>query len=274
MRSHYLPQHDAFIRWHEIVGDEPPVVYLPGLGIPSTANFHSVATHPVMRGRRALLIDYLGCGVSDHTDRFKHTLEEHSDTIAAVLDACRVRACSIVGHSMGGSVGISLALSRPDLVENLIVSESNLTAGGGASSRPIAAFALEEFVAREFPRAQAERRRDAANGDSGATFLAGAWAHVDPVGLHGNATTLVNIPSDFKERFLRLDVPRTFIYGRQDYPGEGAPVRPDAPDPQELTESGVRIAVVAEAGHHMMLDNLDGYISVLRSALRAGNNFA
>ena len=85
---------------------------------------------------------------------------------------------------------------------------------------------------------------------------------------------MVNISSDFKERFLRLDVPRTFIYGQQNYPCEGGTVRPDAPDPRELGKSGVNIGVVAGAGHHMMLDNLDGYISVLRTALQAGDNLA
>ncbi len=60
-------------------------------------------------------------------------MENHAETVASILDHENIKSAIVVGHSMGGTVAIILAISRPDLVSKLIVGEGNIVPGGGGS---------------------------------------------------------------------------------------------------------------------------------------------
>jgi pimeloyl-ACP methyl ester carboxylesterase len=60
---------------------------------------------------------------------------------------------------------------------------------------------------------------------------------------------------------------RTFIYGERSLPKRPEDATADAPDPRELQAHGVAVGVVPNAGHGLMLDNLDGFVDVLRQAI-------
>ena len=267
MKSLYLPKYGAFIRWHTVGQEGPTVVYLPGLSFSAVANFLDVAAHPALRETTGVMIDYLGAGSSDYPADFPHTLEAHAECVAAVIDHLGCGPCVFVGYSMGGSVAIALALEHPEMVSHLVVGEGNLTPGGGAATRHFASFSAEDFAEKELPRILAGRRAAAIEGDPQAAFVAGVWTHVDPMGLHGNSRALVELSDDFEEAFLSLDIPRTFVYGEQTYPGNTGEVTADAPDPEKLAKRGVSISVVPDTGHNLMLGHLGGFIEVLRQVL-------
>ena len=132
MESLFLPQWGAFLRYHDLPGKSPTRVYLHGLAISSSsASFTNVAMHPDLAGHRSLLVDFLGFGFSDRPPDFSYTHEDQAYAIAGLLDHLDLQDCAFVGHSMGGSVAISLAALRPELVSRLIVAEGNLDPGGG-----------------------------------------------------------------------------------------------------------------------------------------------
>jgi pimeloyl-ACP methyl ester carboxylesterase len=269
MRSLYLPAHDAFIRWHEIDGDGPAIVALPGLCFPAVGSFLAVATHPALRGRRWIMADFLGSGTSDHPAAPVATLDAHADSVAAILDHVGCGPAALVGHSMGGTVAIALAARRPDLVERLVVAEANLTPGGGVATRRIAGFDVDAFVAEAFPAMLAKRRAAARDGDARAAFLVGAWGASDPRALHANARMLVDLPEDFAARFLALAIPRSFLYGARTHPDATGQPSADAPDPAPLAAAGVRTATVPDCGHDLMLENPAGFAEALLAALGA-----
>ncbi len=95
----------------------------------STGELVSAAVQPELRGRRQLLIDLLGYGYSDRPLEFGYTLSDHARTIAALIDALALTGCSVIGHSMGGGVGILVAAARPNIVSLLILAEGNLGPG-------------------------------------------------------------------------------------------------------------------------------------------------
>jgi pimeloyl-ACP methyl ester carboxylesterase len=125
MDSLYLPELDAHLCYHDLPGQEPVCIYLHGLGSASSADFPAIVRDPRLSPYRALLIDLLGFGFSDHP-AFPHTLEAHAEIVARLLDHLELRQCHVIGHSMGGSVAIALAGARPDLVSGLVVAECNL----------------------------------------------------------------------------------------------------------------------------------------------------
>ncbi|WP_230396343.1 alpha/beta fold hydrolase [Streptomyces blattellae] len=134
----------------ELPGQEPPRVYVHGLGATSPAYFAEVVAHPLLAGRRSLLIDVLGHGLSDRPTGFDYTLESHADALAAALARADVVGAELVAHSMGGSVAIVLAARHPRLVSRLVLVDANLdpverTAGSGGSSG-IASYSEQEFL--------------------------------------------------------------------------------------------------------------------------------
>lgn len=251
-----VPEFGAAIRWQER-GAGRRLIVLPALSVPVLTTFTALVADAALSDRRFILIDYLGSGASDHPVRFDYSLAAHARVLAAVLDALGLEDVDVLGHSMGGSVAIRLALDHPRLVGRLAIAEGNLTPGGGAASSRIVREDPVEFVARGLPALQ-ERMRAA-----GAAWLAEAWETADPAGVRGNAEALVGLDPGFEAAFLSLGIPRSFIFGDRSL-AEGP--APDVPDPDRFRAAGVKVEIVEKAGHNMFLDNPRGSARAVAAA--------
>ena len=234
------------IRWTELPGAEPARVYLHGLGGSSSHCFAEVATSEGLRGRRSLLRDLLGFGISDRPVEADYTLEDHADWIATALRAAGVSGAQVVAHSMGGSIALLLALRHPDLVASLVLLDSNLDPAPEIprpGSSQIARYGetvflhgggYEETLERVGPGWRATMR------------LAGA------VALYRSAANLAL----FEGRAIlkTLDIPRAYLYPAADGPLKGA----DA-----LTEAGVHVVALPDCGHNITLDNPSGFVETV-----------
>ncbi|MFI1470581.1 alpha/beta fold hydrolase [Streptomyces wuyuanensis] len=253
MRNAVVTPEGGRIRWVELQGQEPPRIYVHGLGATSPAYFTEVAVHPLLAGRRSLLIDLLGHGISDRPTDFDYSLESHADALAAALTSAGVTGAELIAHSMGGSVAIVLAARHPRLVSRLVLVDANLDpitpALGSPGSSGIAAYCEEEFLAGGW-----EEIRDRAGSHWWSTMrLAGREA------LHRSAVHLTRgtVPT-MRELLLDLKIPRAYLLPEADGPLPGA----DA-----LTEAGVAVASVPDCGHNIMLDNPEGFARATAAAL-------
>jgi len=220
-----------------------------------------------MAGYHSLLIDYIGSGCSDNSQEFDYSIENYTRSVMAILDYEGVKGCTEIGHSMGGTVGIMFAILRPDLVSKLIVAEANISPGGGEATRRIASYSETEFVNETHLMFLEEVRKAEKEGDTTAAFINAAWSKADPSGLYKSSVALVELDATFKEQFQKLSIPRTFIYGEESLPKDRNEVQPDSPDPDELEGFDIQISIVPNAGHAMMLDNLHGFVDVLKQAI-------
>ncbi|GLX18462.1 alpha/beta fold hydrolase [Streptomyces lavendulae] len=238
------PEGDR-IRWVELPGADAPRVYLHGLGSTSPAYFAASAVHPLLAGRRSLLLDMLGHGHSDRPEMFPYTLEAHADAVAEAMTAAGAEGAEVIAHSMGGAVAIVLAARHPRLVSRLVLVDANLDpqppTPGTAGSSGLASYTEEEF-------------------------LAGGWAEVrDRVGAHWWSTmrlagrtalyrSAVNLAAGttptMRELLLELRIPRGFLLPEQDGPLAGA---------EALEAAGVAVVAVPDCGHNIMLDNPEGF---------------
>ncbi|MBS0125948.1 alpha/beta fold hydrolase [Thetidibacter halocola] len=268
MHSLPLPEWQTVIRWSELPGEGPAIVCLPGFSFSAVPNFLPMMTRPEFRGRRVLMVDYIGSGLSGHSDSFGYTLDDHARSIAAVLDTACNELVQLLGYSMGGSVAIALAQARPDLVARLVVCEGNLIPGGGAASRRIAACDPETFVTSVNPDRMQRLAQQAVGGDSFAGFLWAARQGGDPRGLHGNARTLVDLSDDFLERFLTMSMKRHFVYGEKTLLARAEQPVPDTPEPELLRAHGVGVHVIPGVDHAMMIDDPVACASVLGELFR------
>jgi len=253
MNAFTLESHQATLRYHNFPGEAPACVFLHGLGSASTSVFPRIVRHPSLVRYRALLIDFLGFGFSDRPQNFSYGLKDHASTVVELLEHLELRDCAVIGHSMGGSIAIVLASTRPDLVSNLIVAEGNLDPGPGMVSGPIAAQTEEQFLKHGY--------RNFLRGiiSEGWTDYAGTVQASDPVAMHRSAVDLIRERTPtLREMLLKLSMPRTVIFGEKNLPD---------PDVNRLSNQGIHVRVIENAGHDMMGDNPEGFAEALYEAL-------
>lgn len=99
----------------------PPVVLLHGWGCTAYAWRH-VAGPLAGAGWRVLAVDQRGHGLSDKPAAPAcYTRDAMVDHLSATLDALGIAGAPIIAHSMGGMVGMSLALRAPARVPRIVL---------------------------------------------------------------------------------------------------------------------------------------------------------
>ncbi len=262
-----LDGRGSTIRWHEIDGAGPPLICLPGISFAAVPSFLSVITAPALAGRRAIMLDYLGSGASDPAADGRYDLAAHVEAIHAVIAALDVGPVPVIGHSMGGTLGIALARDFPDAVSVLYVGEGNVTGGGGGHSRRIAGQSLGQFITSGFDAFVDDIEADARAGSQAQAAIAHSWRRAEAVGLHGNARMLVGLDDSFFDDFLSLPHSRVFIYGAQSHPSVTGKTMPDAPDPGRLSDAGVAVETLKSAGHLLGMENPTGFAEIVAKHL-------
>ena len=84
------------------------------------ANFGSVQAR-LSAGRRVVALDLRGHGGSGHASPIDYPTM--AGDVADTLRALDAWPCTLLGHSMGGKVAMTLALTQPDAVVRLIVAD-------------------------------------------------------------------------------------------------------------------------------------------------------
>ena len=219
----------------------------------ASADFARVVASPSLIGHRSLLVDLFGHGYSDAPDEFGYTLEDHAHSVSRLLDHLRLKGCAVFGHSMGGSVAITLAARRPDLVSRLVIAEGNLDSGGGFVSTGIATQTEHEFETTGH-RALLERFRERRLGDA-ARHVPGVFAK----GLYRSAVGLVGgTEPTMRDRLYAFGIPRAYLFGERGLPD---------PETERLASHGIHVLVVPDAGHDMPYDNPAGLAVSVTEAL-------
>jgi len=72
---------------------------------------------------RVITIDLLGHGESDCLG-YIHSMEENANAVHEVLDVLKIEKAIILGHSMGGYVGLAFAELYPQHIQKLVLLNS------------------------------------------------------------------------------------------------------------------------------------------------------
>jgi pimeloyl-ACP methyl ester carboxylesterase len=255
MKSLYLPEYKTHLRYFDLPGDEPACVYLHGLGCAASSDFPPVAARPPLNRQRSLLVDFLGFGYSDRPADFSCSLEDHARTAALLLDHLNLKGCALIGHSMGGSVAITLAARRPDLASALVAAEPNLDPGVGTLSVQIASFSEADYVASGHHKILRAAVLEGLRGDASMAAYAASFSLADPLATHRSAVGLLRgTEPSMRQNLYRLALPRACVFGQRNLPD---------PDETILPQKGVDILVIPGAGHAMMEDKPDAFAEII-----------
>jgi len=256
VKGFLLTDHKAKIRYHDLLGDGPPILFLHGLGCSSSFDYPQVAAFRELKQHRRILVDLLGSGYSDNPEDFSYSMAAHASCLEQLIEHMGLDNFYLYGHSMGGAIAISLAGKCEQRLSGLVLSEANLDSGGGLFSRRIAGH--EEGGYLESGHQTMIRNARASACDEWAVGLAASA----PVAVYRESKSLVDgeAPS-WRQILYSLNIPRTFIFGQK-----------SLPDPEEsrLKANGINIEIVDNAGHSMAWDNPAG----LAAAIQRGIHFA
>ncbi len=112
--------HGVDLAWQFLPGSGPCVVFLPGFRSDMTGDkAAALAAFCAREGRAMLLFDYAGHGQSG--GRFDNgTISAWKSDALAVIDGLTKGPLLLVGSSMGGWIGILVAMARPERVAGFI----------------------------------------------------------------------------------------------------------------------------------------------------------
>jgi pimeloyl-ACP methyl ester carboxylesterase len=253
MRAFKLAGTSGYLRFHDLPGGDPPILFVHGLGCASSCDYPRIAADPALAGRRMLLADLLDFGFSDRPEEFGYTVEDHAATLGELVSALPLLEFDLVGHSMGGAVAIVTAARNPGRVRRLVLSEPNLDPGGGFFSTPVAKQDEAGYVATGHALMVARALAD------GHEIWSASLRISCPRAVHRGALSLVrgSTPS-WREMLESLVLPRTVIFGEKSLSDS---------DTHRLPMAGIAVRIVPGAGHFMAWENPSGYAEAIRAVL-------
>ncbi len=191
--------------------DGPPVVLLHGLG-GSRSNWAFVAPE-LARTRRVLVVDLPGHGRSTALPAAPG-LKPYADRVAKLLEDEGHAPADVVGHSLGGLVGIRLAARRPELVRSLVLSAAaGITSSTRSAERALALVGWIQPGRKVSPYWRAVARSTALK-----RIVFGHWFAADPASLSDDAVEAllvdINLHADTQSAFRALagDDPRADLH--------------------------------------------------------------
>lgn len=245
MQSLFSLTAGADVRWHDLPGKGTPVVFVHGLGCASSYEYPRIVADPAFGGRRAILIDLPGYGFSDKPRDYDYSIAHQAEVVIEVINALRLPRCHIYGHSMGGSIAIEVADRLRERMGKLVVSEPNFHAGGGIYSRLLVEKPEAEFISQAYDNILANHTSPW----KGSAQNAAPWA------MWRGAKSLIDGASpSWMETFLSLSCSRALIFGEQSLPDN---------DFQYVSNKGISVAIVPQAGHSMSWENPTALAGVL-----------
>jgi pimeloyl-ACP methyl ester carboxylesterase len=260
MKPVYLAADRAFLRYLEVPGEDPPLIWLHGWQCSSTGELLPAAVQAPLRGRRSLLVDFLGHGYSDKPLDFSYRLEDHARTVITLIDEVGLRECGLVGHSMGGGVAILVAAALPTGVSLLVMAEGTVGAEGEGrfDERTEAEFVQSGFT--DLVAAQANEAEAKPDGLRAAHL--GMTRLLEPRATYREAVSMDHETEPALRSLLAdLEIPRWYLQG-------------DLSDPvpefeRDLASIGVGWKVVPQTGHAMGLQNPLGFAQTVAEVVAA-----
>lgn len=221
------------------------ILYIHGLG-ESGLCFEPLILDEQLSEWSHIVLDLEGYGKSLWTEQPKG-LEHHADSLASWLKQQKIEKLILLGHSMGGVIGLILTEKYPELVQGFINVEGNISLEDCTFSSKAASYSIEDFQTYGFhaicESVYADGLEDAA--------LRGYYASLrlcQPLTYYINSKELVELSRTAKlaSRLGALKIPKLYLLGNPR--GTGKLSR------SMLNAAGVEWRSIEDAGHWLFID--------------------
>ncbi len=73
---------------------------------------------------RVIVPDHIGCGLSDKPQHYSYCLAQHVENLEMLLDHLDISRYSLVVHDWGGAIGMGCAVTAPEKIDRIVVTNS------------------------------------------------------------------------------------------------------------------------------------------------------
>src|SRR6266480_953262 len=189
------------------------IIFLHGLGC-SQESFTDAWKSKVLQKYSLLSFDFLGHGSSPKPEDFSYTMEDHAEIAYMLVQQTKAQHVHIVGHSMGGAIGLLLAEKLKSKVKTMISVEGNLVKEDCTISRKASSISYAQFCDTFFDQLQQDLERSE---EKGMRFSAQLVKQSSPYAFYKSAKSLVTWSDSGKlmKKFQSLPVKKAYMYGEK-----------------------------------------------------------
>ncbi len=182
-----------------------------GLGC-AKENYHDVWSQKALSEYSIIALDLPGFGNSAGLDDFSYDMKELAAVCGSFLSHFPNKRVHIIGHSMGGAVGLLLADSIHERVASFINVEGNLIGQDCTVSRRKSSSSFENFKTKQLP---AMIHSMAMSDEPGRRLWSVLMKKADPRALYLSARSLVQWSDSgiLLKQFLELTCSKVYVYG-------------------------------------------------------------
>lgn len=227
------------------------IVFIHGLCC-TKESFENAFKSPELKNYSLLSIDLPGCGDSSRSENYSYSMEEQAKVISAVIDHFigRYNHLCIVGHSMGGALGVLIAEKFCYLLSAFVNVEGNLVSDHCHLSRKAANVSYEEFKSSLFK----ELCLNLAQSKDKALNLWLSWINKSTADcFYKSSCSLVKLSDDpsLLKKYLSIFARKIYFKGENSYN-------------YDVKIPGVLPITCFDSGHFIMFDEGELFYKTLR----------
>ncbi len=237
-----------------ISGDEL-LFFIHGLGC-AKENFDGVWSHRNLDDYSIIAFDLPGFGDSPGLNNYSYDLEDHAEVCKSLLACFPQNNVHIIGHSMGGAVGLILAERIHERLISFINVEGNLIGHDCMVSRKKASVSFEDFEKRQLPGMILTTGMSA---EPGRRLWSVLMNKADKKGLYYSSRSLVAWSDSgmLLEKFRKLDCKKIYFHG-------------DMNSSTQILRKlkGIPVSCISKSGHFPMNDNPEEFYSSIATFIK------
>ena len=255
MKEYIVDNENNKMRYHDLPGEDTPILFIHGLGCAGSFDYPEVAAQTDLTEHRRILIDLLGSGFSDKPDNYLYTVKEHANYLYNFVQDLKLDKFIIFAHSLGGAVALELANKCRGNMETIILSEANLDKSGqGSSSYEFGTYQEEDFVNGIFDEVVNEN--SSVNSMWASTLSVCSSTAISRI----SKSAVAGAEPSWREILYSLKCKKTFIFGEKSLPDD---------DQIELERHMINVEIVKSAGHSMAWENPQGLAWAIEQGIQA-----
>jgi len=242
-------------------GGPETIVYIHGLGA-SKNSFEPCFKLAPFNVYTLAAIDLPGCGESPRIDSFSYSIRDQANLVVTWIEELGFTSLILVGHSMGGVIGLYVAEALGPQVKEFFNLEGNLRGRDCVFSGKIASLSMEAFETRGLRQfKQTLRELIKKDPSPGLKTYYENISRSSPRALYLSAVSLVkeSREGNLKRRFLNIPTKKWYVFGEASV---------NLYTRKFLDYHRIPYFIVPDSGHFMMDDQPYLFYKMLLEALK------